>query len=107
VLRERRDAVVLTWKVAVIVVKLTTTTLLTVTTLPSTLTAAGDVKLVPRRVMFTIAPRPALLGLSEFNAGGAAAPAVIVTLAIPMAEGDSALAASTATVLPGDTGGAV
>jgi hypothetical protein len=69
VLRERRVADEFTWKVAVIVVELTTTTLLTLVAPPWTATVAGDVKLVPVSVTFTVAPRGAAFGASDVKVG--------------------------------------
>ena len=59
----------LTRKVAVILVELTTTTLLTLTPLPCTATVAGEVKFVPFSVTVTLAPRDAAFGCSDVNVG--------------------------------------
>ena len=68
-LRERRVADELTWKVAVIFVELTMTTLLTAVAPPSMTIVAGAVKLVPVRVTFTVAPRGAELGDRDVKVG--------------------------------------
>ena len=78
VFRERREAPELTWKLAVIVVGLTTTTLLTVTEPPCTVTEAGLWKLVPVSVTVTVAPRGAPLGASDVRVGFADTGAVTV-----------------------------
>ena len=99
VLCDRREAVALTWKVAVIVVALTTTALLTDTAVPCTVTVAPAVKFAPVRVTVTVAPRAAEFGESEARAGladtgavtvndwDALVPAVVVmvTLRVPVA----------------------
>ena len=69
VLRERRVADELTWKVAVIVVEFTTTMLLTLVAPPWTATVAGAVKLVPTSVTFTVEPRVAAFGVSDVRVG--------------------------------------
>ena len=69
VLNERRVAFRLTWNVAVMLVPLVTTTLLTVTALPCTDTVAGLVKLFPLSVIRTEAPRLALFGEIEVRLG--------------------------------------
>jgi hypothetical protein len=76
VLNERRVAFRLTWKIALILVALVTTTLLTVTALPCTDTVAGLVKLIPLSITATEAPRPALLGEIDVKPGFANAGAV-------------------------------
>ena len=59
----------LTRKLAVIVVELTTTTLLTLAAPPWTVTVAGDVKLVPLSVTFTVALRAAAFTVRADRAG--------------------------------------
>lgn len=94
----RRAADWLTRNVAVILLELTTTTLLTLTPFPWTVTLAGDVKFVPLSVTVSLAPRDAALGASDVKVGfvgavftvkGSAAllPAVVaaVTLRAPLA----------------------
>jgi hypothetical protein len=76
--RERRPAVELTWKLAVMVVEFTTTTLLTVTVPPCTVTVAGEVKLVPLSVTVTVLPRVAAFGVSDASVGLAGAGAFTV-----------------------------
>jgi hypothetical protein len=65
----RRVADWLTRKVAVILLELTTTTLLTLTPLPCTATVAGEVKFVPFSVTVTLAPRDTALGASDVKVG--------------------------------------
>ena len=73
-----RVAVRPTWKVAVIAVGLTTATFETATSLPDTLTVAGEVKFVPVSVTVTVAPRRAALGASEDSVGLGAGAALTV-----------------------------
>jgi hypothetical protein len=70
---ERRVADRAIRNVAVIVVELTTTALLTVTPLPFMLTVAGAVKLLPASVTVTVAPRAAAFGDRLLNIGAAEA----------------------------------
>ena len=65
----RRAADWLTRNVAVILLELTTTTLLTLTPLPWTVTLAGEVKFVPVSVTVILAPRDAALGASDVRVG--------------------------------------
>jgi len=77
VLLECRVAILLMWKLAVMVVELTTTTLLTVTPPFCTVTLAGEVKLVPEAVTLMTVPRLPEFGLSEVSVGGPDAVAAV------------------------------
>ena len=78
ILREPRAADLPTRKVAVAVVEFTTTTLLTATSPPCTLTVAGLVKLVPLSVTVAVPPRLAPSGVSYPSVGLAGTGAVTV-----------------------------
>jgi hypothetical protein len=67
--REWRVADRLTRKIAVMDVGLTTTTSLTVTPPPATVTVAGAVKLLPVMTTCRVAPRGPEFGASEFRTG--------------------------------------
>jgi hypothetical protein len=66
---------------------------LAVTPLPSIVRLAPELKFVPLIVTFRAVPRLPVFGDSVVNVGTVAGMAVIVTAAVPTAEGDTALAA--------------
>jgi hypothetical protein len=78
--------------VAVIRVALTAVTPVAETPLPLMATAAPAWKLEPASVTETLVPCVPLLGVTELSTG-AAGGEVTVTTAVPMAEGESTLAA--------------
>src|ERR1035441_2765328 len=94
-------------KVAVIRVVPATAMLVTDTPAPRTTTVAPARNWDPPRVTETLVPCTPLLGAIELSTGGAGG-AVTVTVAVPTAEGEAALAACTVTIAPvGGTAGAV
>src|SRR5262249_39053988 len=107
-LRLLADALFPIVNVAVICVALTTVTLLTDTPPPLTATVAPDAKFEPVNVTATAVPCVPELGAIEVSVGAGGAGTVIVTLAVPTAEGASTLVACTVTVPPlGTNAGAV
>jgi hypothetical protein len=82
--RERFCVVELTRNVAVMLVELTTTTLLTVTAPPCTVTLAGLVKFVPVSVTVTVEPRRAAFGETEVSVGFPTTGALTVNVCAPL-----------------------